>query len=316
MFVTAGWCTGCLSFGVAPRRAPSGNICCASGSPRSLSSSRILASLQRRAVARPVGWPEVTANPRRGVCYAQAGRALRSDDARDDSSGSGSGGGGGGSGSGSGGGDGDDATPPAPRLPPLMALVEAYTRQVRLRPIRTKALSTGIINFLADAVAQWLEARHSTDGGDGFHWNARRSLSFGAIGLLYVGPALHGWFAFLERLLPAGRWVPLAKLALDQLGFAVVINTSLLWLLAWMEGSGGGAAGAWRLARPRIKPTLLGNWRVWPAAQLVNFTLIPPAFQVLYINFISFGWTIYLSELAHASPEESGQSGKRKAPAH
>lgn len=42
-------------------------------------------------------------------------------------------------------------------------------------------------------------------------------------------------------------------------------------------------------------PTLLANWKLWPAAMLVNFAIIPPHFSVLYVNIVAIAWNAYLS---------------------
>jgi hypothetical protein len=43
------------------------------------------------------------------------------------------------------------------------------------------------------------------------------------------------------------------------------------------------------------KPALFNSWKLWPAANVINFTYVPIQFQVLFINFIGLFWTGYLS---------------------
>jgi hypothetical protein len=49
------------------------------------------------------------------------------------------------------------------------------------------------------------------------------------------------------------------------------------------------AAGHWHLAAAQDKfmPTMAASYKLWPAAHLVNFALVPPAYRVLYTNLVS-----------------------------
>jgi hypothetical protein len=41
-------------------------------------------------------------------------------------------------------------------------------------------------------------------------------------------------------------------------------------------------------------PTQTMSWRVWPAFQLVNFMFVPGHLRLLFMNFVSFFWGIFL----------------------
>jgi hypothetical protein len=47
-------------------------------------------------------------------------------------------------------------------------------------------------------------------------------------------------------------------------------------------------------------PALLANWKLWPAAQLINFTLIPQEQRILYGNIIGICWTCVISKMQQA----------------
>lgn len=38
---------------------------------------------------------------------------------------------------------------------------------------------------------------------------------------------------------------------------------------------------------------------IWPAAQTVNFYLVPSPYRVAYISFVALIWNIYLSNISH-----------------
>jgi Mpv17 / PMP22 family len=37
----------------------------------------------------------------------------------------------------------------------------------------------------------------------------------------------------------------------------------------------------------KFVPTMAASYKLWPAAHLVNFALVPPAYRVLYTNLVS-----------------------------
>ena len=41
--------------------------------------------------------------------------------------------------------------------------------------------------------------------------------------------------------------------------------------------------------RREMPRTLVANWRLWPAANVVNFALVPPPLRVLFANIVSLG---------------------------
>ena len=41
--------------------------------------------------------------------------------------------------------------------------------------------------------------------------------------------------------------------------------------------------------RREMPRTLVANWRLWPAANVINFALVPPPLRVLFANIVSLG---------------------------
>lgn len=73
-------------------------------------------------------------------------------------------------------------------------------------------------------------------------------------------------------------------MVLDQV-FMAPLGTCIFYMsLATM--SGAPIKGIHDI-KEKLVPTLMTSYRLWPAAHLVNFALIPPHMRVLYINVVS-----------------------------
>jgi hypothetical protein len=63
-------------------------------------------------------------------------------------------------------------------------------------------------------------------------------------------------------------------------------------------------------------PTLVASYFLWPAAQIVNFLLVPLDLRVLYTNLVSIAWTAYISNMAsgHGAPADANADADAAAP--
>ena len=122
-----------------------------------------------------------------------------------------------------------------------------------------------------------------------------RTARFAACGIFLVGPIMHNWFGLLARLYPAsmghGRSM-MAKVATDQLVMAPLFNPLFVTALFTMEGR---PSEAWPAIKDIYVDMMLSNYKLWPAAQAVNFFFVPVQFQVLASNFIALVWNTYMS---------------------
>ena len=72
------------------------------------------------------------------------------------------------------------------------ALWSAYQDALRRRPLQTKALTAALMSALADALAQ-------RAGAPKQRWRASRTARFALLGLLWGGPSVHFWQAWLAE---------------------------------------------------------------------------------------------------------------------
>ena len=54
-------------------------------------------------------------------------------------------------------------------------------------------------------------------------------------------------------------------------------------------------------------PTMIANCKFWPIISTINFTLIPIQYRVLFDNFGSIFWNIYLSFIQNKKEEKKNQ---------
>merc|ERR1712093_622401 len=154
----------------------------------------------------------------------------------------------------------------------------AYRTLLERRPLATKALTAGAIMGLGDAMQQLVIERPHFPAGGVWRYDALRTARQGAFGVFFIGPLV--CFSFFS-------------------------------LMGLMEGQS--PAQIENRLKNHFWPTLIMNWKVWPAIQLANFYLVPLPLRVLWANLGQFGWSMYLSHQAHkdvdhapvpASPDE------------
>lgn len=84
-------------------------------------------------------------------------------------------------------------------------------------------------------------------------------------------------------------------MGVDQVLFTPITLGTYFIYNARAEGCG------WTDVKMRLEnnytTALMANYKLWPVAQALNFTIIPLNYRVIFVNFVAIGWNAYLSNL-------------------
>jgi len=102
-----------------------------------------------------------------------------------------------------------------------------------------------------------------------------------------MAPVQHRWYAFLSTTFPitketGGTGPALKRVAFDQLLFAPIGLSIFFTFMTVAEG--GGKRAIVKKFQDVYVPALKANYMVWPAVQILNFRVIPLAFQIVSLS--------------------------------
>ncbi|XP_074158623.1 mpv17-like protein 2 [Sminthopsis crassicaudata] len=190
--------------------------------------------------------------------------------------------------------------PPGPRV--VVGLLAAWRPLFRGRLLLvTNTLSCGTLMAAGDAVRQAWERRLPEDAaGPPQPMDLRRTARMFAMGCS-MGPFLHYWYQWLDRIFPAmgfkGIRTILKKVLVDQLVASPLLGVWYFLGMGYLEGQS--LDTSCQELKDKFWEFYKADWCVWPAAQLVNFLYVPTSYRVMYVNSMTLGWDTYLSYLKH-----------------
>lgn len=136
----------------------------------------------------------------------------------------------------------------------------------------------------------------------GFEHDVKRTVRMGTIGLV-IGPILRTWYLALERIVPGTATINgFKKMLLDQTLFAP--GFILFFFVASETLAGKSRREVRRTLELRYVDTLITNYKVWPIAQSINFTLVPFHHRVGFVQVVALFWNSYLCWMANKPEEE------------
>lgn len=124
-------------------------------------------------------------------------------------------------------------------------------------------------------------------------------------GFLFTAPVLHVWYNFYPKITGAFLSLPALRkyaspnvhticgVVLDQTIFAGSFLVSFFLIMDYADTRDLNKAK--ENIKSKFWPTMVVNWKIWPAAQIINFGLVPLHYRVLFANIVGLFWNSYLS---------------------
>lgn len=166
--------------------------------------------------------------------------------------------------------------------------VKAYARLLHKRPVLTKAVTSACTSGLGNLLSQLIAQRGKT-----VQW--RTVAAFAATGLIFVGPAIHYFLVWMDKVVPRSqKYSTFRRIILDRFIFAPPFLLIYFYLVAIFEGQS--SKDALNKIRQFFWPMLVMNWKIWTPLQYININYVPREYRVLFANFVSLGWTIYAAK--------------------
>ncbi|KAK9991744.1 hypothetical protein SO802_026729 [Lithocarpus litseifolius] len=163
-----------------------------------------------------------------------------------------------------------------------------YLLQLQNHPLRTKAITAGVLAGCSDAVAQKIAGVKKLQ--------LKRSLLFMIYGFAYSGPFGHFLHKLMEQIFKGkkGNETVAKKVILEQLTTSPWNNFFfLLYYGLVVEGR------PWALVKNKVRkdyPTIqLTAWKFWPIIGWINYQYMPVQFRVIFHSFVASCWSIFLN---------------------
>lgn len=144
---------------------------------------------------------------------------------------------------------------------------------------------------IGDVIAQLLIEKKKIND-----WDVGRTLRFGGVGLVVVGPALRKWYSTLDRLVSKDQSAVkrgFKKMLLDQVVFAPPFTLFLSYLVPFVNGEKHNQIV--QNIRETYFSVLKHGLMLWPLAQTINFIVVPAQYQIIYVQLVALIWNAYLS---------------------
>jgi len=156
----------------------------------------------------------------------------------------------------------------------------------------------GALMATGDVIAQTVIDKKSFNA---IEWT--RVGRFAFIGATLIAPSIRVWYLSLERMTGSAITIKatVSKLALDQVCFAPIFQIPVLTYIGILQGH--------KLTDIKTKvenewaDIVLTGWKIWPAAQVINFYFVPFLIRPLFAACVALIWNTFLAWKANSDQD-------------
>ncbi|KAG6498892.1 hypothetical protein ZIOFF_038642 [Zingiber officinale] len=184
---------------------------------------------------------------------------------------------------------------------------QRYLRQLQLHPLRTKAITSGILAGCSDAIAQKISGVKKLQ--------LRRLLLLMLYGFIYAGPFGHFLHKLMEKIFKGkkGNETVAKKVILEQLTtspwnnmffmayYGLVVEDELSQAFTCFASAGRSFSLVSKKIRNDYPSIQLTAWKFWPIVGWINYQYMPLQLRVLFHSFVASCWGVFLNLKARSA---------------
>ncbi|CAL8073337.1 unnamed protein product [Orchesella dallaii] len=178
-----------------------------------------------------------------------------------------------------------------------MTVFSRIARRLKGSPVFIASLQAGGLMSVGDGISQTMvEKKDKFDVG--------RNIRFGLLGLCIIGPTLRTWYGILDRRIniqASKLRTAVVKMAVDQGIFAPIFIGNFLGINSLTQGNS--LSQMKNDVSKNFKDVVISNYKLWPAVQLISFSVVPLQYRVLFVQSVAVFWNTYLSWKTNSESE-------------
>lgn len=170
----------------------------------------------------------------------------------------------------------------------------------------TNTISSGVLLGAGDGIQQGIEFSRGKNYTVKYDW--QRTGRLFTVGLI-EGPPHHIFYGIMDKVLPgkSARTV-VKKILADQIIAAPFFAIVFFMGAGLLEGKS--SKESWEEFIGKFPAVYAFDWCIWPPSQAINFYYVPGQYRVLYINFVTVIWDVFLSFMKHKDQETLEQKNQ------
>lgn len=158
----------------------------------------------------------------------------------------------------------------------------------------TNTLSSGFLMVAGDQMSQEIEYQRDNSKS---RFDYERSAKMFLVGSIQ-GPINHFFYGWMDRVIKVVDLKNVSKkIILDQLIMSPVCIIAFFYSAGVLEGQS--VSECTDELKSKFLTVYRTDWTVWPITQFINFYYLHPKYRVIYVNFVTMLYNVFLSYIKH-----------------